>query len=35
MQESLPYFGKGQVGDIKTLDDFWMDKKKNDPLGIR
>ncbi len=32
---SFTYLGKGQIGEIKTLDDFWLDKKKNDPLGIR
>lgn len=32
---SFTYLGKGQVGEIKTLDDFWIDKKRNDPLGIR
>lgn len=25
---SFTYLGKGQIGDIKTLDDFWKDKKK-------
>jgi hypothetical protein len=32
---SFTYLGKGQVGEMKTLDDFRLDKKKNDPLGIR
>jgi hypothetical protein len=25
---SFTYLGKGQVGEIKTLKDFWLDKKK-------
>lgn len=25
---SFTYIGKGQVGEIKTLDDFWKEKKK-------
>jgi len=25
---SFTYMGKGQFGEIKTLDDFWKDKKK-------
>lgn len=25
---SFTYLGKGQVGEIKTLDDFWKDKRK-------
>ena len=32
---SFTYLGKGQTGEIKTLDGFELDKKKNDPLGIR
>jgi hypothetical protein len=25
---SFTYLGKGQLGEIKTLDDFWKEKKK-------
>lgn len=25
---SFTYLGKGQIGEIKTFDDFWIDKKK-------
>jgi hypothetical protein len=32
---SFTYLGKGGVGEIKTLDDFRPENKKNDPLGIR
>jgi hypothetical protein len=25
---SFTYLGKGQIGDVKTLDDFWKEKRK-------